>query len=47
MDHFGELEEDDTFFDGAEVDLGLDLGDDLGDEPEEVSYDEAYDEIDD
>ena len=47
MDHFVELGEDDTFFDGAEVDLGLDLGDDLGDEPEEVSYDEAYDEIDD
>lgn len=41
MDHFGELEEDDTFFDGAEVDL------DLGDEIAEVSYDEAYDEIDD
>lgn len=45
MDHFGELEEDDTFFDGAEVDLGLGL--DLGDETDEVSYDEAYDEIDD
>ena len=43
MDHFGELEEDDTFFDGAEVALDLDLGDEIA----EVSYDEAYDEIDD